>query len=545
MSGELDATMVVRRPALALAAAALLLLAPSLIEGTLLSDNAAWNLNWADQFARQVQAGILYPRWLADSFRGLGAPTFYFYPPLPFWIDALVSIVTLDALSVAHRLAASAAVILWFSGLAMHRWLLAEGAKPHPALVGALLYMAAPYHLVDHYVRGAFAEFTAVAMLPVAMLGLRRIADGRSGGMPLFAIGYATLLLSHLPVALLASTTLLPAYVIWRVRKPAAVAGGVLGIAMAALYVAPAMLLQESISAAWLWSSFYRIEAWFFFVPSLWPDAGTMQVVVGMAAAYALVVIAVAVQARAVGFWVVLCLACIVLVSGLVPWFWRVPELAKVQFPWRLMTMVEFAAITAACTVDFGRLRRPAVWLFALAALPLVQVEVLTVPSIVGVIAQTNRYMPLPRVEAKEYLPHGLPGVLEGDEAAWRQATSAPLIACTPKPSLCRAMELPFGRLAVEVDADGPTQVVVRRFFFPAWRLDHGPTVVPSDPLQLVSFEAPSGHLAAQLSRRALPVERWSGAVSAAAWAVWLLLLWRSRVVSWGNPSLRQVQRAQ
>ena len=70
-----------------------------------------------------------------------------------------------------------------------------------------------------------------------------------------------------------------------------------------------------------------------------------MQVVVTMGAAYALVAIGVAVQARAVGFWVVLCLACIALVSGLVPWFWRLPELAKVQFPWRLMTVVEFAVV--------------------------------------------------------------------------------------------------------------------------------------------------------------------------------------------------------
>lgn len=160
------------------------------------------------------------------------------------------------------------------------------------------------------------------------------------------------------------------------------------------------------------------------------------------------------------------------------------------------------------------------------------------VRSVVEVIELTRRYMPLPRVEAKEYLPHGLPGVLEGDEAALRQAISVPLIACTPEPRLCHATELPFGRLALEVDADGPTRVVVRRFFFPAWQLDRGPTLVPSDPLRLVSFEAPAGRLAAQLTRRALPVERWSWAISGAAWAVWLILLVRAR-----SASGRRVQR--
>jgi hypothetical protein len=529
--------MLLRRPGLTLAVAVLLLLAPSLIWGTLFSDSAASNLNWADQFARQVLAGIPYPRWLPESFRQLGSPTFYFYPPLPFWIDALVDLVTLDALSVSYRFAVSAGLILWLSGLAMHRWLLAEAGKPLPALVGAVLYMAAPYHLVDHYMRGAFAEFAAVAVLPVAMLGLRRIAEGRPGGTPLFAIGYAALLLSHLPVALLASATLIPAYVIWRVRKPAVVVGGLLGVAMAALYVGPAMLLQDWISAAWLWSSFYRIEAWFFFTPSLWPEVPIMQVIVPVTVAYALAAVAIAVQARTVGFWVVVCLACIALVSGVVPWFWRLPELAKVQFPWRLVTVVEFAAITAGCTVDFGKLRRPAFWLLAAAVLPLVQAEILAVRYTVEGIVLARPYMPLPRVEAKEYLPHGLPGVLENDETALRRAAYGPLIACTPEPRLCRATELPFGHLALEVEADQPTRVVVRRFFFPSWRLDEGPAVRPSDPLRLVSFEAPAGHLATRLTRRPLPVERWGGVISGAAWAVWLLMLWRARAGPFGARS--------
>ena len=55
---------------------------------------------------------------------------------------------------------------------------LAEG-RDRPARValwGALAYMAAPYHLlVDHYIRGAFAEGAAYALLPLVMLGIRQI----------------------------------------------------------------------------------------------------------------------------------------------------------------------------------------------------------------------------------------------------------------------------------------------------------------------------------------------------------------------------------
>ena len=61
----------------------MLLLAPSLVLGTLISHSSPQNLTWAGQFAEQFRAGILYPRWMPQSFDGLGSPAFYFYPPMP------------------------------------------------------------------------------------------------------------------------------------------------------------------------------------------------------------------------------------------------------------------------------------------------------------------------------------------------------------------------------------------------------------------------------------------------------------------------------
>jgi uncharacterized membrane protein len=139
---------------LVLALAAALLLAPSLVLGTLISHSSPQNLTWADQFAEQFRAGILYPRWMSGSFDGLGSPTFYFYPPLPFWIDALVSVLTVNVLSVSYRLAVTSVLILWASGLTMRAWLLRTTGNRTAALLGALAYMAAPYHLLDHYRRG-------------------------------------------------------------------------------------------------------------------------------------------------------------------------------------------------------------------------------------------------------------------------------------------------------------------------------------------------------------------------------------------------------
>ncbi|WP_170303765.1 hypothetical protein [Reyranella soli] len=112
--------------------AAALLLLPTLVLGTLISHSSPQNLTWASQFAEQVRAGILYPRWMPDSFDGLGSPAFYFYPPLPFWIDAAVSVVTANALSTPYRLAVTTTVILFLSGLRSWRSSRPSPARPWP-----------------------------------------------------------------------------------------------------------------------------------------------------------------------------------------------------------------------------------------------------------------------------------------------------------------------------------------------------------------------------------------------------------------------------
>src|SRR5215467_4943488 len=187
--------MATKRPTLVIGVAALFLLAPSLVLGTHVTHSSAQNLTWAAQFSEQFRAGILYPRWMPVSFAGLGGPNFYFYPPLAFWIDALVSVATANLLSLSYRLAFSSALILFLSGLAMHAWLKLETGKPRIALWGAIAYMAVPYHLLDHYMRGALAEFTAYAALPVVMLGIRLVAERRRSGPATLALGYAALVM--------------------------------------------------------------------------------------------------------------------------------------------------------------------------------------------------------------------------------------------------------------------------------------------------------------------------------------------------------------
>jgi uncharacterized membrane protein len=247
-----------KRDPLALLIAAVVLLAPSLILGNLLSHSSPHNVTWAAQFNDQFRAGILYPRWLPDSFDGLGSPTFYFYPPIAFWVAAISRLAPFSALSRSYCLSLAAIVLLWASGMTMRAWLKSTTQSPQMALYGALAYMAAPYHLVDHYHRGAFAEFAAYAVLPLVILSVRRIAEGQRYGVLALAASYAALPMAHLPTSLLISLTALPLYVLyqgWRLGSPAPALkffgqcafGGALGLCLLAIYLAPALFLLDGI----------------------------------------------------------------------------------------------------------------------------------------------------------------------------------------------------------------------------------------------------------------------------------------------------------
>ena len=97
-------------------------------------------------------------------------------------------------------------------------------------------------------------------------------------------------------------------------------------------------------------------------------------------------------------------------------------------------------------------------------------------------------------------------------------------MACTPAASLCRAESGNFGALRIEVENTVPTNVVLRRFVFPAWRLDGPMAIVPTDKYRLVSFVVPAGHNTVRLQRVTLPAEQWGWAISGLSLA--LLLAW-------------------
>src|SRR4051812_35251713 len=142
------------------ATVALLLFSPVLVLGENFSHSDRFNHVWVEQFSRQVLSGDIYPRWLNASFGGMGAPSFYFYPPAFFYVAAAIHAISLGAITAQYQISIAGALISLASGLSMFA-LLRRFVDRRWSLIGGAVYQLAPYHVADFYVRGALAEYTA------------------------------------------------------------------------------------------------------------------------------------------------------------------------------------------------------------------------------------------------------------------------------------------------------------------------------------------------------------------------------------------------
>ena len=316
-------------PALAIVAVAAALTLPAAL-GPVRLNNSFWiDWVWLDQFAEQLRNGVLYPRWLPLSHGGLGSPVFYYYPPLAFYLG---SGFVLGGLGTYASLIAAFCAAYVLSGAGMYAWLKDQAQRP---LLGALVYVAAPYHAFNFYIRGAVAESLATAIVPFVMLGLWRIAQDKRRGGALTALSYGAMIATHLPLALLASLFLFGPYALWLARSrqtilvPVATALAT-GTALSAIYLVPALALEPFRDNAQLWRNpALQPHNWTLWNPKFWHDHSYTGVLI--IAAVIAVPLLVGIARR--NGWAVWGLACTLLAVGAVPVLWSAALLNRSNSP--------------------------------------------------------------------------------------------------------------------------------------------------------------------------------------------------------------------
>ena len=109
--------------------------------------------------------GQFLVRWVPDLRFGYGGPLFNFYPPFFYYLSCVLAFAGVDLIDAFNY----TCILLWIgSGLTMYLYA-KEFFGKYGAFIAAIAYVYVPYHIVDLYVRGAVAEFTAFPLFPLIL----------------------------------------------------------------------------------------------------------------------------------------------------------------------------------------------------------------------------------------------------------------------------------------------------------------------------------------------------------------------------------------
>lgn len=324
--------------------------------------DSIFHARWMQHFATQFWNGEVYPRWLMDMNDGFGSPAFFIYPPFSQFVTALLHPVSPNAPVILLGISAWFAVTA--SGLTCFLWLRrALPGHEMAAVVGALVYMLAPYHLyVDVYQRGALAEVWAFVWPPISLMLVHRLDRFHAANLAGLALSIAALLATHAPSCLI----LVPAYFLHAIlldrqdRKYARtlrlIIACALGAMLAGWYLGPALTHTRYIDTTALFSGRNASSNWLI-GGGAWPDPAIQRdiyVAVALQGAVGLIA-AILSLLRSRRGEVALPVAALLL--ALIPLFmmsilskpiWDLGlPLNRVQFPWRFSILLSLASTLA------------------------------------------------------------------------------------------------------------------------------------------------------------------------------------------------------
>ncbi len=535
--------------------------APALLAG----HSAGFDLARMVTFHTAIRAGDFFPLWSPDLYHGYGSPLFQFYAPLAYYFTEILVLAGAD---VPTALKITQVLALFASGLAMYA-LAVRHLSAWAACLGAVLYMAAPYRLLDIFVRHALAEHCAFVWLPLLVLGTERFLSEKSrAGLVTGFIATVGLTLTHNVTALIG----LPPCVLagWMLsQRPRtfsslllAAAPAALGLGAAAFFWWPALSGRAFTAADDTmvdgYYDFHRhfVEASRFLDPS-WgfgengPDAANrMSLQIGwphlLAAVGALLLLLLDGRGKSAAARTRWSLVGVTIFAGAIflchqvsqPIWDALPLVQFVQFPWRFLGFAVFgAALCGAVLLDragtaWPRLEMP-LGLVALSAVLLAyypfyaEARFLAVdtrssnlihatPALLDALESAGVLTPIANLVTPESIRATGERATAVDDFLPRgvqQKPTAPPAAplSTDSGTIHRWTRPGHNRYTAEVTLPTAGQVTLRQFWFPGWTATVDARPVPTTPLgatAVVSCEVPAGQHVVEFSYRGLPQRR-------------------------------------
>ena len=253
----------------------LLLLLAYKIEIPTSADDYSDHLIWTKAFYHEFLKGNLYPRWLYDLNNGLGAPIFYYYPPLPYFFSLLFFKLGFPAVKVL-ALVSAASIILSF--LSFRLWA-STYFKDYSLIFASLFYTFSAYHFgIDLAFRCAFTELFSFIFIPLILYSIDTINLQKDSLKilhgSLLSLSVSGLLLSHLPMSVVYFPLVTWYFLALTFRKDNIFKFnkyifisifGILGIALSSIYILPALKLREEVQLSNMYTHFHKYSDSFLF----------------------------------------------------------------------------------------------------------------------------------------------------------------------------------------------------------------------------------------------------------------------------------------
>lgn len=165
------------------------------------------------QFYLSMDQGNIIPRLTNLNCNGYTCPDFVFHYLSPHYIMSFFHFVGLNFIASEKLFLILA---FFFSGITMFYWLKSE-FNNRSVFVGSIVYLFAPYHLVDLHFRTDVGELLCFAILPFCFLCIKRlIEDGKNKYFFSLIFAIFILILSHQAISLISMPFLLGyALLIW------------------------------------------------------------------------------------------------------------------------------------------------------------------------------------------------------------------------------------------------------------------------------------------------------------------------------------------
>lgn len=324
------------------------------------------------EMGRALKNGQFPVRWVSDLGYGYGYPIYNFYGPLPYYAGGL-----LYALGVP---AITATKIMFGVGIVLPSIVLYLVTQPllgaSGALVASVLYLFAPYHAVQAYVRGAVGEYWILIFWPLLLYALLWSTDPKKQKQAILmgTFGFAGSIVSHTLLGYVTAIFLVAGllfYWLWKIFRHEVHLAELnvhlrlflFGLGVSAFFWLPALLemrftdvaAQVSSSANYLDHFVCFVQLW----SSQWGYGGSAQGCVRDGLSFMLGKVHILLGCVAILGWIAkryletyrryIVIAFICTVAGIVfttavseP-LWRViPMFSYLQYPWRFLAVASF-----------------------------------------------------------------------------------------------------------------------------------------------------------------------------------------------------------